>query len=293
MEKEAIQAELKEVRAKIKEIRSNFSKKKQEKETQYSNGEDYSNQIKVFYDEIKEIEKLNNLDSINEDLELKKIKLSEYQSELDIIKEKFAKVKKVDVPFNDRPKIKTISSDKARSEIKALETKLQTQVLSLDKESELIKKISSLKKIVDSVSGDSSSNSTSNDEFKEVRKELNKVRKKYINTEKKIRSLYKQIRIISKDKKIKYKQIDALRELKKKSFEEFRLTKKDYSSLGKNLKSLFKQEEEILIKLGESPIQRKNKFRKDFKEKQKEVEEKLMKKGGILTTEDLLMFQKD
>ena len=68
-----------------------------------------------------------------------------------------------------------------------------------------------------------------------------------------------------------------MRDSKKKSFDEFRSEKKDYTDLGKKLRELFKKEDELLVELGESPMQRKKQFDKEIKEKQKEVEDKFRK----------------
>lgn len=287
MDKEAIREELKKVRAEIKDLKSVFSKKKDEKEEHFVKGEDYSNQINELYEEIKKIEQDNNLDVINQDLEVRKQEYDELKAKLDELELKFKTVKDSSATVS-KPAVKTISVEKAQSEIKKLDLKLQTQVLSLDKESELIRKIQDLKGQVSQVDGSSVDNS----EFKQVKKELNSIRRKFYGAERKIRSLYKQIRIISKEKKKRYKQIDDLRDLKKKSFEMFRSTKKGYSETGKDLKSLFKKEGELMSDLGESPVQRKKSMDKEIKKKRKEAEDRLMKKGGVLTTEDLMMFQK-
>ncbi|MCA9459164.1 MAG: hypothetical protein KC550_01300 [Nanoarchaeota archaeon] len=289
MDKEAIREELNKVREEIKGIRSSFSKKKVEKEDFFQKGEEYSNQINSLYEEVKHIESENNLDKINEELDAKKVEYDEIKGKLKELEEAFEKVRSTSKASVKKPEIKTVSVEKAKKEVVKLELKLQTQVLSLDKESELIKKITEMKDMIAAQTGISSEGS---DEFKSVRKELRSVKRRYIVLEKKIRSLYKQIRLISREKKQKYKQIDELRELKKNSFESFRLNKKDYSKLGKDLKDLFKKEDEILSSLGESPVQKKKSFDKNIKIKQKEVEEKLMKKGGTLTTEDLLAFQR-
>lgn len=287
MDKEAIRDELNKVRQTIKDLKKEFSTKKKEKEDHFDKGESYSKEINDLYEEIKTIEVENNLKTINEDLESRKAMLVELKSELAEVEKHFENIRQTSK--QSKPEIRTISVDKAKKELKQLDTKLQTQVLSLDKESELIKKIQELKGQVSLNTGEEQDD----DEFKEAKKNLNSVRRKFNNTEKKIRSLYKQIRLISKEKKKRYKQIDILRDTKKKAFEEFRTTKKDYSIKGKDLKDLFKKENEILEQLGEAPIKRKQSSENRFpRANRKDVEEKLMKKGGTLTTEDLLMFQK-
>ena len=294
MDKEAIRGELKKVREEIKTLKKEFSMKKKEKEDHFDKGESYSTEINALYDEIKKIEVENNLEAINKDLDERKVVLAELKTKLEELDTKFNEMKKTSRPVTDKPVVKTISAEKARKEVKELELKLQTQVLSLDKESELIKQIQDYKKVLESVTGISSDEEgeEGDDAFKALKRELNSVRRKFNNTEKKIRSLYKQIRIISKDKKQRYKQIDDLRDMKKKSFEEFRTIKKFYTETGKNPKDLFKKEVEMLESLGESPKQKKKTKDVDMKALRKEAEDKLFKKGGVLTTEDLLAFQK-
>ncbi len=289
MDKGAIREELKKIRDDIKNIKSDFSKQKEEKELHFQKGEDLANQINILYEEIKKIESESNLDDINKSLDAKKVELIEFDDKLKELTEKFEGLKD-NSKTDKKPVVKTISADKAKKEIKKLDLKLQTQVLSLEKEAELIKKIQEVKESLSKLEGNISNES--DNEFRFVKAELRKIKKKYINTERKVRSLYKQIRLISKEKKKRYKQIDVFRDEKKKAFEEFRESKKKYSDLGKNLKDLFKKESDLVLSLGESPIHKKKNIDKELKQKRKEVEDKLMKKGGVLTTEDLLMFQR-
>ncbi len=291
MDKEAIRDELNKVQSEIKKLKSDFFSKKDEKEGFFTKGEDYSNQINDLYEEVKKIEQEHHLDKINEDLDSRKEELDKLKLEIEAAEKKFEDVKKSSKSAVKKPVIRTVSVDKAKKEIKALDLKLQTQVLSLDKEQELIKKISELKELVDKQGGGAGHNFVESPELREAKRELNSLRRKFNNYEKRVRSLYKQIRLVSKEKKQKYKRIDELRDLKKKAFEEFRLNKKDYSAIGKELKTLFKKEEELLSELGESPVQKKKQVDKQIKERKKELEDKLMKKGGVLTTEDLLIFQ--
>ena len=293
MDKEAIRAELNTVRAEIKQLKSEFSKKRNEKEGHFKQGEDYSIEIDKLYNEVKAIETEFGLEKINEELESKKKEYDELKTQLDKADAKFNEVKKTSprVTGTNNPAIKTISVEKAKLEIKQLETSLQTQVLSLDKESGITKRVSELKEIVANHKCDESTDGDSNSDFKTAKKELFAVKKKFINAERRIRSLYKQIRLVSKEKKKKYKLIDELRAQKKIAFDEFKIHKKSYSELGKTLKDLFKKEEDYLTELGESIVQRKRVRHVELKAKQKEVESDFLKKGKKLTTEDLLMLQ--
>jgi uncharacterized coiled-coil DUF342 family protein len=297
MDKEAIRTELNTVRAEIKNLKSDFSKQRNEKEDHFTKGEDYSTEIDTLYNEVKSIESEHGLDKINTELELMKKEYDELKPQLDTAEKNFTHVKKTSPRIaptsTSGPVVKTISAEKAKSEIKQLETSLQTQVLSLDKESGITKRITELKEIVgnQSSSPTTSDDSGSSVEFKNAKKELFSIKKKFINVERRIRSLYKQIRLVSKEKKAKYKLIDELRAQKKASFDEFKIHKKSYTELGKTLKDLFKREEDILTELGEAPVQRKRTRDVELKAKQKEVESNFMTKGKTLTTEDLLMLQ--
>lgn len=294
MEKEAIRAELKKVREDIKRLKKDFTSKRDVKEEHFSKGEEISSEINSLYETVKKIEEENNLEKINSELEEKKKEYEEFKEKLAHVEAEFKKYKTQKTPKQSQEKgsSKLISAEKAKKELKQLELKLQTQVLSLEKESQLSKEISHLKTIIENGPiGTTTSDDESSIEFKKVRKEFNTLKKKYINTEKKIRSLYKQIRLISKEKKKNYKRIDELRNIRKDAFESFRDIKKDYSNVGKELKDLFKKEEELLISLGEAPLQKKKVADSQIKKKQKEVEDMLLKKGATLTTEDLLAFQ--
>ncbi|MFT4244102.1 MAG: hypothetical protein ACMXYB_01460 [Candidatus Woesearchaeota archaeon] len=322
MEKKAIHEELISVQNKIKDLKKDFFEKKKIKEEFFTAGEEFSEQINSLYEEVKQIEAENNLDEINLELENHKKEYEEVKTQYENLKQVFeetldkVKSKKKTSRPNDTTnsagdlKVRRISPQKAQKQLEALEHKVQTQVLSLDKEAEISKEISELKEVASAalkkenktttlpqkIEGD---NSLESQEFKSIKKEYYDIRKKYNSIEKKIRFLYKQIRLISKDKKQKYKEIDKLRDNKKQAFEEFREHKKTYVELSKNLKNLFKEEERILEELGEdAPSKKKRKKMSsktnsfDNSKKQKKFEDQLMKKGMTLTTEDLLSFQK-
>lgn len=290
MDKKAIREELNQVKVDIRQLKKEFSKKRDEKEGHFKKGEDFSTEINTLYDEIKKIELENNLEDINKELDVKQAEHASLKEELNQLEAQFKNEKNTKTEVQ-KPQIKTISVEKAQKEIKSLDLKLQTQVLSLDKESEVIKKIQELKGQISSVIG--SDDDENSGDSSDIKKKLNSVKRKFNNTEKKIRNLYKQIRIISKEKKKRYKQIDDLRDQKKKAFEEFRDKKKDYSKTSNELKGHFKKETDLLEQLGESPVQVKKKNTKDIKQKRKEIEKNFLEKGSVLTTEDLMMFQKN
>lgn len=183
MEKGAIRDELNKVRAEIKKLKKEFLQKKDVKEEHFEKGEAYSADIDKLYEEIKQIEKENNLDVVNKDLEGRKEELETFKSKLSELDSQFEDLKKSNKSRPKKPLVKTISAEKAKKEIKKLDLKLQTQVLSLDKESEIIRKMHDLKEEVGKYAGKSSEDDS---EFRTIKKELNYVRRKYNNTEKKL-----------------------------------------------------------------------------------------------------------
>lgn len=302
---QAVRDELNNVREEIRNLKTNFLSFKDDKEKHFSKGEGHGKEIETLLAEIKKIEEENHLDKINQELEARKKEHEEAKVELTKLGSQPQEQRPTTAPTfqprssgsQDQKFVKRVSAKGAEAEIKKLELSMQTQVLSLEKESEYTKKIDELKSIVKQANAQAkaaqATTETPSTEGSESGPgaEYRKAKKKLIVAEKAIRSLYKQIRLISKEKKKRYKIIDSLRDERKKSFESFRNSKKEYTNLGKNLKNLYRREEEILMQLGEAPMQKRRIAEKNIKVKQKELEEKLMKKGGTLTTEDLLMLQ--
>lgn len=304
MEEKAIRDELIEIQKRIKDLKKDFFEKKKVKEEFFTAGEEFSEQINSLYEDVKKIEQENNLDVVNKELEENKAHYDEIKDKYESLKKDFENMikskpkKKASSKEKSTDKTHRISPEKAQKQLQALELQVQTQVLSLDKEAEVARQITELKEIAQSQQKkevrEDNDDANEDPNFKAVKKEYYDLRKKYNNIEKKIRSLYKQIRLISREKKQRYKEIDNLRDQKKEAFESFRVHKKSYIELGKELKDLFKKEEEMLSQLGEdAPVKKKRtNYRANNSKNEKQVEDMLMKKGATLTTEDLLALQK-
>jgi len=272
---EAIQNELNEVQIKIKELKPKFRDLKKSKEEYYHKGEEYSKEIEKLYNEIEKIEKEKSLDKVNHDLNY-------YLSEEERLKKQILELEDLLKKSKEkRPKIKTTQLIRIKKEIKFLENKLQVEVLSLSKESEIINKIKHLKDKLLELGALSDTEKVSKKDFLKYKRQLEAVQKK-------IKSIYKKIRLINKEKKRIYKIIDELKIKRKNAFDNFRKVKEDYTKVSIDLKELFTKEEELFEKLGK-PLE-KHSYLGKLSEKRKELEEKL-KKGEVLTTEDLLSFQ--
>ena len=258
--------ELENIKKNIKELKIKLNSLRKEKESYFNNVSDCSSEIEELYKKVKEVESNSNLKEINEILDKKKKELEEFDKEISkcsIELEKLEKDKKKDL-------------DKLFEEIEDLKKELKNTKNKEDANS-VRKKIEEVKKKFDK------------NELILKRRERNNLKRKKERVDIKIRRLYKKIRIISKDKKVLYKEIDNVRSKKDDKFGLFKDQKKEYVEIMKQLKVLFTKEEELEKELG-IKVRRKQKV-PNLSQKRKNAEEKLFKKGQVLTTEDLLLFQ--
>lgn len=214
------------------------------------------------------------------------------------IKEKISTFKEIDSKKKDLIKKHNISKDPShvRRTLDQLEERLETTVMSFKKEEELMKQIKDLRK-------DLAASSQSSGVFEESRslsKEIDVLKKDANKHHKNAQTFLNERKAIVSQIKALSKEIDALKEKEDASFEEFKKHKEEFKTLNDSLKS----------KLGEEVVARKEKAKhvkekkdldkkkkdaenkKKLEEKEVSVEEKI-KKGKKLTTEDLLVFQKD
>ena len=256
--------ELVEIQKKIKEKKVLFNTFKKEKEERFSKSSSYSTDIDELYSQVKDIEKKSNLEIINKKLDEKKEEFEKLDKEVKSCEEELSSLEKTDKKdldeifesLNDLKK--KLDSEKDEVKIKELKNKIFLTKKKFDKNKLILK-----------------------------RRERNVLKKRKERVDMKIKRLYKKIRIISKDKKVIYTKIDSLKKEKEKEFNLFKEKKQEYMKIFKELKEYFKEENQILKKLGF-----KNTINKtEIVKQKKELEDKLLKKGGVLTSEDLLLFQ--
>jgi uncharacterized coiled-coil DUF342 family protein len=190
------------------------------------------------------------------------------------------------------PEVKDVGfyPDQIKRQIERLEYTIETEVMSFDKEQKLVKKIKELQKKLDEARKVQETRKTvrvAHDELRTVRKkgeeEHHLVQQQAAESQKKHEELM-----------LLLKEVDGFRVQEKEVRDAISTLKEGYDKLRKDL-------EDALMKLGETG-KKVDAFRDEVREtkrkhveeileqKMKSVEEKL-KKGGKLTTQDLLAWQ--
>lgn len=183
-----------------------------------------------------------------------------------------------------------MSPGRIRQEIEKIEYKIETEVMSFDKEQKLMKRIKELqKKLEEALKANDAYHKmrTARDEAREVRKkgeeEHHLVQQQAAESQKKHENLI-----------LLLKEVDGLRVQDKETEEEIQRVKVDFNKVKSEL-------EQALLKLNESgkkvdelkheaSEKKKRQVEEELEQKMKSVEEKL-KRGEKLTTQDLLAWQ--
>ena len=258
-----------------------------QKEEWFRKKESLSKEIK---DKIKNIrENKTKRNSLTEEVKKHKEKRKEIY---DKSKNKISDIKEIGKQERDLIRKHNIKGNPSRikEDIDMLESKIETEVISFEKEKEIMKKIKALKK-----------------KLKET-KELNGILNKKSDVSKEIdmlnseaKDVHKRVQNKAKESQVKHEaiitnsgDIDKLKKKEEEAFQKFIGFKKRFNEANDRLKEALIEINNMIGKLD----MHKKEHRKRRKEKEKEilkvrgdvVKEKL-KKGGKLTTEDLLIFQ--
>jgi len=258
-----------------------------QKEEWFRKKESLSKEIK---DKIKNIrENKTKRNSLTEEVKKHKEKRKEIY---DKSKNKISDIKEIGKQERDLIRKHNIKGNPSRikEDIDMLESKIETEVISFEKEKEIMKKIKALKK-----------------KLKET-KELNVILNKKSDVSKEIDMLkneakdsHKKVQDKAKESQAKHEviitnsaEIDELKKKEEKAFQKFIEFKKKFNEANDKLKDklmgMNKVNEKLDIHKKEHRKRRKDKEQEILKGKGDIIKEK-MKKGGKLTTEDLLIFQ--
>lgn len=208
------------------------------------------------------------------------------------IKEKIQKIAEVNPKVEEAPKKSEehINPHLIKKNIQSLEYKIETEGMSFEKEKKTMKLINSLKKqLVEAEKRYKAYHELKNAhrEIKPLKKDANEIHHKIQEDAGESQKLHEEMIKTSKS-------IDGLRKEEKELTAKFLEEKKTYQEVSQKLKdkldALSKISEELNRHKVEAAEERKEKQHKTLKEKQREVEEK-MKKGGKLTTDDILVLQ--
>ena len=261
---------LEDLKKSILELKNSFGKKRDEKEDKYALAISFSEEIKKEYDKIKKVEEEHNLKDLNDRLEKITEEKDELEKQILDIKKQIPRLTKTEKNLlNKIKKIEDlVKENKDESKLSDLNNDLEKARLEFKEEKD--------KRVL-------------TEEDEKTKENYFNVRRKIFELTKESQLIYRQIRIASKSKKKIFKVIDDLKKKKEEAFDEFKNFKNEYNLISKKLKQLFKEEENLAKEFGiELGITKK---RKENKDKIKEIENKLLKEGGVLTTEDLIAFQ--
>lgn len=288
----------KQILTDLKEIRDDLSEKKQEvnvlndqKEEVFSEKSDLRKEIIKLIQQVKEYKSVRD-ECTNQVKELK-VKRDEINADIKALIDKHQDILK-DHPdlakvTNAKPKRK-VNVPKLKKIIESLEFKLQTSVMSFDKEKQINKEIKDLQ---GKIAGAGESSDVEG-QVAELSRQISKKKKAAKDIHKQVTELATR----SQDNHTKVieisKQIDELKEDENKLAENFNDLKKQYSDKRKEKIEIEKKLKGVrgdLNKDREEKKQISEEAKKEIiKEKQGEVEDKI-KSGKKLSTEDLLAFQ--
>jgi len=285
--KKKLSAELEQKRKEISDLKQRLNQLNSTKEEWFSKKEEYRKQISVLIGDVKsskeERDKFTSTvkltkkerDALNESIKIKTKQLTDLKLERDKVKQK----NKID-----------ISPSRVREEIRGIEHKIETEVISFDKEKKLMEMIKKKKKQL----MESGAISDVWDKIKTLNKEIRDLHRK-------ARSSHRVVQDLAKDSQNKHEhmihrstEIQELRKKEEEAFKKFVELKKEFTEQNNLLKEKLKDIGDIGGKLGEdSAEQRKERdiqTKKTIESKKQEVEEKL-KTRKKLTTEDILIMQ--
>jgi len=273
----------------ISELRAILNRVNEEKEKWFSEKDATGKEIKKLITQIKETKKRR--DQLT--AKVKESKQNKGKIILDIKKKieeaKFFAQQKSD--FFRKHKIKG-DPLRLKRQIQSIETKIETEVMSFQQEQKLMKKIKDLRHKYG--------------EFGELNKivdSMNDISSEIDNLKVKERDLKKEIRKNARDSQKEHEQIletsksiDELKVKEKEQYEKFTAAKREFSRANKRLKELLPELGELRSTVTEMTVKKKRdrelKEKQTLDQKRSRVDEKI-KKGEKLTTEDLLVFQKE
>lgn len=279
-EAEELRKESSEKKKELALLRQRLNSEHQEKEKAFLELKEIHQQIKAL------IPKINLLKNERNELTKQVKALKEERNKLNLAVKETSSAKKGVIKkkqeLQDTFKLKE-NPAKIKMLIKALEEKLETEVMAFSKEKELNKKLKVLKEQYKEVK-----------ELDEVWKEANIVSADFSQKRKEAQERHQKIQDLAQISQEKHVKIMFLyEELKKLRGEEKNLVSKSsglksiYEQTKKDLESLQQKVKEISKNLNEKD---QRNLRNKIKEKTAEIQEKI-KAGKKLSTEDILAFQ--
>ena len=286
MERNSANQKFNDLKKEISGIKARLNSLNQDKELHYKNYIELKNKISPLISELKLLKSKKDKSSIN--LKDIKEKRDAYNKEVKGLASKIKEMNSKKEALLTKLGFK-FDIEQIKRRIDALEFKIETEVMSLDKEKQLMKEINKLRLTF----GKSSEIKKVLDEVSEIARELNEKRKKANELHNSLQSTYRENKDFNRFIELS-KEINGLRSKSKSFFELFKKEKEEFSKLNNELKSKLLEinsANSILRKgINEARNIRKIEERKKLDEMARQVEEKLRTKKK-LTAEDLIIFR--
>ena len=286
-ERDKIYKQVEEQRKKVVEVRKELNFADSQKEEWFSKKEEVGKKISNMINRIKGLKKKR--DELTEKVKQSKKERKKYNK---FIKNRINEFKELSKEKENLSKKYKINGDpsKIKYEIKKLEEKLETEAVAFDKERKLVGVIKSKKKQL----GESAELMNMLSKTKKLSKEIDELKKTADQSHQKIQDFAKNSQEAHLDMVTLSKQIDELKKEKENAYQKFFEFKMKFTKLNKSLKEVLMNMNLFSRKVDTDKKDRKSKFERKNEEIiqniKKDVEEKL-KKGGKLTTEDILVMQ--
>lgn len=265
----------------IYELKNSLNKSSEEKEKAYHDCSKISAQIKNLISKLKESK--NKRDALTK--EVKELKAQ--RRELgELIKSQISELKK---RMEEKKEISSKFSSNAsaiKKEIAAIERKIETTVMSPEKEQQLMKLIKEKKKQLEEMRAIFDINK----KIKDIKNKLNSLRNSADDTHKLIQEKAAESQRYHEMTISISRQLDSLRGNKKALLKEYHTLKAQFIELNNALKEKLLKVGTVLVRTIKKEDAEKSQRKEFLKSKEKEIEAKL-KKGEKLTTEDLLVLQ--
>jgi uncharacterized coiled-coil DUF342 family protein len=286
-EKENLIGELKDNQKEISDLKSQLNALNAQKESEYQKREEVGKQISELIRKIKGLK--DERDRFTSHVKENKQKRDELRK---VLGEKIDAFKKADGEKEASMKKSNLKygPEKIKDDIRKMESRIETEGMSFDKEQKMMKAIKDLKKELVELSGIDAIFTQARTLSKEIREMKGQLEECSIN----IRNNASQSQDKHEEMLALSKQVDELMAMEKEHKEAFQKFKDQFTEMNTKLKEKLPQANTIKDKLdsdkAESRAKKREEVEKDLKEKGIKLKEK-MKRGDKLTTADLLVFQ--
>lgn len=278
----------------ISELRNSLNQIDSEKEGWFKKKEELNRDISKLIGEVKGSK--TNRDEYRKQIQESKAKRDDLNK---LIREKIGEFKKLDAEKKKVVQKHNIKGDpsKIKEQIDFLETKIETEALSFDKEKSIMKEINELRKKLNEAG-----------KVSDIWSKATKLSKEIDELKSQAEKFHKEVQSKAKESQGKHeavietsKEIDELKKQEEEAFKKFVELKKKFNEVNDKLQEKLIEMSKINEELGntrearerEARFARENKKRKEGNElmRKKELVQEKIRKGEKLTTEDFLVLQ--